>query len=323
MAARDVIVVTAANAAYMPLLRGLLASLADHAPELPVGVLDLGLEAGDRDELSAAGVALAVPDWHMAPAVRARFAPPPHYRAMSARPHLRDYFPGFACYLWLDADTWIASPAAVETFLAAARSHELAIVPALDVCYARHYGLALMQGKMELLPHYRCLLPDPLGQDLLLAAELVVGAFAMRADSPLWTPWAEEVTTILAHAAATSNFLPFLFEQVALNLVVHRRPGSAALLPARFDWLLGEAVPLLDEASGRLCAPQPPYDRIEVLHLVHAGRGVADKMAPVATRTLAGTPVRLAFNYEAVRDRSRPESAEPGLPLASIRPGRL
>ncbi|MBP2316543.1 hypothetical protein [Azospirillum soli] len=297
----DTIIVTSANSAYVPLLNGLLESLRDHGADFPVGILDTGLSPADRDGLSPVVERTAVPDWHMSDVQRARFQPPEWIKAMTARPHLRDYFPGYRTYLWLDADTWVATPTALATLVAATSGRDIAIVPTVDPAYVRYHGLDALKARTAILPVYRTLLPEALAQTMLVLGELCSGVFAMPAGSPVWKRWAEEIGPILDFSAERSGTLYHIFEQTALNLAVHRHHADAAFLPARFNWVLGEAQPVIDGTTGRLHVPQPPHDPIEILHLIHSGRSLADKMAPLEARTLSGQNITTAFDYRSIR----------------------
>ena len=121
------IVITAANDLYMPLALGLLRSLGALGFSIPfdIGVLDVGLGEDSKAQLSAlgarivpAGVDIDYPDridWEQKM---------PGFRSMTARPFLRDYFPGYDVYLWMDGDTWAQTPEAIDTMLAGASADE-------------------------------------------------------------------------------------------------------------------------------------------------------------------------------------------------------
>src|SRR5258706_9910633 len=101
------IVVTAADEAYAALAAGLLESLAPHraALGLDVGVLDLGLSMQSKEQFSKSGAQVLVPPWPFRP--HAQFGDDLKWRARASRPFLRDLFPGYESYLWLDADTFV------------------------------------------------------------------------------------------------------------------------------------------------------------------------------------------------------------------------
>ena len=60
------------------------------------------------------------------------------YKALTARPFLPRYFPGFDLYFWIDADCWVQQGDAIALFLAAARTGALAVAPEIHRSM-RHY----------------------------------------------------------------------------------------------------------------------------------------------------------------------------------------
>ena len=60
------------------------------------------------------------------------------YKALTARPFLPRYFPGFDLYFWIDADCWVQQGDAIALFLRAARTGALAAAPEIHRSM-RHY----------------------------------------------------------------------------------------------------------------------------------------------------------------------------------------
>jgi hypothetical protein len=300
----SLIVVSACDSGYLPLFQDLLASLRRHHPGTAVGLLDLGLSEPEAAALRGDGVTVVRPGWDLPDELLARFPWPDKYRAMTARPYLPRYFPGHDILIWLDSDVWLCGPRALPLLQAAAGQRDIAIIPALDRSDRNHYGSGALQHRLQMLQVLRTLLPEPQAQALTVAAEFNSGVFAMRAGSPLWAPWAAAVEQVVRHVADSGATLYHVFEQVALNVVLHGvDPARLALLPMRFNWPVGAALPLLDQAAGRLREPNPPYDPIEILHLIHSGVGAAAKGAPLDLPTVAGTVVRTPLTYAALGQR--------------------
>src|SRR5437764_15468484 len=103
-----------------------------------MGVLDLGLEKALRTSLERRGVAVIPPDWDYSLELF-RSKPPDFFRAMTARPHLRRYFPGYDLYLWLDAEIWVQEWTAVEFYFDSSQRYVFAatteVYPRLDASY--------------------------------------------------------------------------------------------------------------------------------------------------------------------------------------------
>ncbi|CAK0762728.1 hypothetical protein CCP3SC1AL1_3160001 [Gammaproteobacteria bacterium] len=221
---------------------------------------------------------------------------------MTARPHLPHYFPNYDIYVWLDSDTWVATPTAINTLVSAVNGKRIAVIPSVDRCYSRYYGLDALKNILEkVLPMYRNHLPEGLAHTMLVIGEMCSGVFAIPVNSPIWNEWAEEIGKILTYSAGLSVPLSHIFEQTALNLVVHRQHTHAAFLPARFDWILGAALPLIDDNSGDLLEPQPPHEKIEILHLIHSGHGVEGKRKSLEVFTRSGRRINTSFDWDSIR----------------------
>jgi hypothetical protein len=293
----DFTIVTAANDGYFPLLEGLLSSLAPLG-KVPVTVLDLGLSAQQRDELRGRGIATPAPGWDIeVPAVvRSRHGEkiqrPDSFKAFTAQPFLPKYAQGEILF-WIDADAWLQHPGVVDLFLAEARRERLAIALEVDRCYGPPYW--------RLKSH----LPDfvrsfGLKDGLTLAKTMTanVGVLAMKRDLPHWKLWQD------ATRHAFKRFAHQRSQQMAMQHVIHISKAPTAFLPALGNWQTWEATPLLDEASGFLCEPQPPYAPIGIIH-----NAQEDKNALFDVKTTSGRTIRATMRREswpAVREEPVP-----------------
>ena len=130
----DFIIVSAADAGFAHLLDDLLKSIRNAAGDnLPaLGVLDVGLEPQYRNKLEEDGVIVVEPGWDY----KVPEDTPPYMRAMTARPHLPKYFPGYELVMWMDADTWLQKWETIELYRQAATDQVFAITPEFDRTYS-------------------------------------------------------------------------------------------------------------------------------------------------------------------------------------------
>lgn len=131
-----VLIVTAANDRFFPLLQGLVQSLLqwNPAPYAAIACFDLGLSEENRAWLEQYVEHFVVPGWDLDVA-EAQRAAHPHWRALTARPFLPNYFPGYDVYQWIDADAWVQERFALDWFSSLAIKGKLAIVPEVDRAY--------------------------------------------------------------------------------------------------------------------------------------------------------------------------------------------
>ena len=135
------IIVSGADAGYWPLLSGLLNSIESSAQRegVFVGVLDFGLLPEHLERLRQFGAIVVSPGWDYS---LAHFRTPATatFKAMTSRPHLPRYFPGYELYVWLDADCWVQDWEAIRLLAVSARQWAFAIVPEVHRCYSGFYA---------------------------------------------------------------------------------------------------------------------------------------------------------------------------------------
>ena len=256
------IIVSAADSGYFPLLQDTVASVRALNRDVAIGVLDLGLTDTERDWLSAQGASITCPGWDVDFPQQAHT--PQTRKAQVARPFLPRHFPGYEMYFWLDADAWLQDWRAVELYCGAAGRDKLAIVPEIDRAYKRHYKRPKWFGWTLAWKCYReafgWRVADRLGRNPIVNC----GVFALHRDAPHWDAWARIMTGVLQR----TRF--FYVEQIALNYAIFAEHLPANLLPAYANWMPGDAAPAFDGRRGVFVEPYAPNETIGVMHL--AGR---------------------------------------------------
>ncbi|MEZ5925033.1 MAG: hypothetical protein R3D57_11695 [Hyphomicrobiaceae bacterium] len=278
---RRTILITAADSTYFPLLHDLLRSVRD-TPEgniLPLGVLDCGLTAAEAETCREMRTVVVEAGWDVPLANRAPVTPA--FRAMTARPFLRNYFPGYSLYIWLDADTWVQDALALRQLADAADHGDIALVPEMHRSYRN-----FREGREEFEQVNGQAYADAFGSDT--AARLIryplcnAGVFCMRADSPAWDIWAET----LAEAAQRSINM---IDQVALNVAIYDRCVREVRLPPTVNWIAHLAGPAWHIEKSALVEPDPPFETIGIVHLTLGTKWEAERTLPV----VAGSSTRM------------------------------
>ena len=257
--ASDLIICSAADSGYFPLLRDAVLSVRALHTEVPIGVLDLGLLPAQLEWLAAMRVRVVRPGWDVEFPGRARM--PETFKAQVARPFLPRHFPGYEMYFWIDADAWLQDWRTVELYCAAAGSDRLAITLEIDRAYKRHYKRPKFLGFTLAWKCYREAFgwraADRLGRNPIANS----GVFALHRDAPHWAHWAR----VMTRALQRTRF--FSAEQIALNYAIFAERLPANLLPAYCNWMVGDAAPAFDAARGLFVEPYAPHEVIGVVHL--------------------------------------------------------
>jgi hypothetical protein len=262
-------VVFAADAAYFPLVKGLILSLIEAAPtSRPDYVfLDIGATPAQRAWIAAQGVRLVDGDAiDRAIDLKPAYQIAPYMRAQLVRPFLPQLLPDHECLIWLDADLWVQDPAAINMLveLIAAHPQAMAIAPLIDTCYWTHYKPA-EEIRVPIDLWYR---------GLFGAAEAAAhggkcifssGVFAAGRDSPVWQRWREALARAISNPLS-EPVLRHLAEQTALNLVLHEQGGYLPL-GSWFNYNLHLGAAILRPADDRVVRGLPPFEAVGVIHL--------------------------------------------------------
>jgi lipopolysaccharide biosynthesis glycosyltransferase len=296
-----VAIVSAGDDQYFHLLDGLIASLEDAGlpSHFNLCVYDVGLTSQQVVNLSSRNVKVVAPPWTLEFPSQAKS--PCWFRAMTNRPYLPKYFPGYETYLWIDADTWLQQPEGIHAAVEVAQQGSIAIVAerfARSIVFPRPNPLGGFRDvvvnealiRQNLASCYR----ECFGQETEYRAQQTIyntGFFALRGDSPIWDQWVQYIRRGLNRA------MHRLVEQQAMNLGILESHISATVLSNRYNWNITCLEPLYDPTIRQLVDPN---DR-KPLGLVHLTD--VKHLHFVEVPNIHGRTVRLWLRYREFRTR--------------------
>jgi hypothetical protein len=181
------------------------------------------------------------------------------YKALTARPFLPRYFPGFDLYLWIDGDCWVQQGDALSLFLAAARTGALAVAPEIHRSM-RHYRHAWKEFSTINGAAYEEGFGKETAERLIRYPLINAGVFALEAEAPHWAGWAEVLGEALQRSANMTD-------QIALNVLVYDKGFSCEPLPSRCNWPIHHATPAWDAERQLFVEPAMPYEPLGILHM--------------------------------------------------------
>lgn len=261
------IIVTGCDETYAALALDLVRSIRDK-PEISaskIGLLDLGLTSSQLQVFADYDVEVRAVGWDLDfPGVAAWDKQMPGYKAMISRSFLRDHFPGHSAYLWMDADTWVQCPDAIQDMLQNVERSSLLIASEFDRQFAQYRkGPAIWQVFHN---WYAEAFNKELADKMTLRPMLNCGVFALTATAPHWEVWREVHKIGLAKnndvSAAT-----FMLEQLALNIAIYLQDLPFTILPSGYNWLCHHAIPVWDDERKLFLEPSIPNRKISILHL--------------------------------------------------------
>jgi hypothetical protein len=174
-----------------------------------------------------------------------------------ARPFIRDVFPGYDIYVWLDADTWLQDRIAFNHLVDQASARQAAVVRQNERAY-RFWLWQMAWINKHYIKGYN------LWPGLYLAMRPMInnGVFAIHADAPHWERWRHYYQYALDRTKT-----PAPHDQFSLNAAVYLDHLSTSFLPATANWICDLATPMWNDEHRKLCVPYPPYEPISIVHL--------------------------------------------------------
>ncbi|MCC7271427.1 MAG: hypothetical protein IT561_02085 [Alphaproteobacteria bacterium] len=307
------IVVTGCDQRQVPLAHGLLQSMsrAGVHQRHAIGFIDAGIGDAQRAILPRSRVAIGKCDWDFDFPTRGELAEnAPGLRTLVGKLRMRELFPGYDVYVWLDADTWVQDGRAVDTIVAAAGRHGLAAAFEIDRAY--------LQGRLDwrmwtkYQRWYQIAFPGDVGRYMDLKPMLNVGVYGIAGDAPHWAVWDWLYRAALARQTDVTTGAVFMSDQLSLNVAVHYHRLPMAVLPATFNWLCHLARPVWNPARRLLCEPAPPYEPLRIVHASGAAKSRPLRVAGLDGGTYIAPP-RYPLRMRPVTaedDEPAPEEAE-------------
>lgn len=228
--------------------------------QFDIGLIDLGMLPGQLAQLEEHQVNVIPARWPI--------EPPPtqqaiHLIAFAGKPFARDFFPGYDCYVWMDADMWVQTRDFWDALLAGVDSHGGAVPVEVDVAY----------GSMA-LPHWFWMVRHlsrsyGLRKAIQIARQPVVnnGLFALRGDAPQWEIWQQHFRKMVSKTQRT-----LAIDQLAMMAMQQLEAPPMALIDAGNNWVCSLGTPDFDVASGRFVKPGRPDEVISVMHITTPSR---------------------------------------------------
>lgn len=260
-----ILIVTAASESYASLLRGLVRSLQQWQPQpyTALAFFDLGLAPDTRRWVEQHAKHVIEPGWDLPVSEQVR-TQQSHARALTVRPFLPDYFPGYDVYQWIDADCWVQERYALDWYANAASRGALAVTPQVHHAY-RHNQNSFAWRAQRMRAYYG----PSAAQQLSWASYVNAGVFALRASAPHWAYWRQQFERGLKACDGS-----VCCDQTALNHMLWTEKLPVAPLPALCNWLCHLAIPGYDVKRKRFCEPATPGTPLGILHLAADSKDV-------------------------------------------------
>ncbi|XZN91134.1 MAG: glycosyltransferase [Microcoleus sp.] len=288
----QIIIITAADANYFELVRGTILSVREkpEGENVAIGFFDLGCTPEQLQWLETQVNIIQKPDWDFE--FPAKNEAPHYLKGLLARPFLRQYFPNFDIYLWIDADAWVQSWKAVELLVKGAAKRGLAVVPELDRGYYLAYGKLSWYWEF-VYRDYQAAFGEEVAQKLHSYPTINAGVFALHKNAPHWELWAEYL------AQGLQQHVSLMSDQIALNRLVYGTAlfDKTEILPAWCNWSCNFGLPVWDKQRGCFVEPYLPQEAIGILHMT------GHKHDLVKLATTDGDTIEISLRYQPIQPK--------------------
>jgi len=253
------IIISGADDLFFDLLFDLISSLNqfNHKLSDSIGILDFGLSRTNLDKLSGLVdfVVKPTPEFMIDTGLRVNS----YLAARFSRPFLPQYFPNYDAYLWLDADTWVQNPFAINLLFNAAQKNAIGIVSESDqTSNASNVNANVEQWILNKLSNFY---PDD-GIALYRSNPYYnSGVFALRGDMPHWSLWKKYYKAGIDNAKETYS------DQTALNYALWKESLPIHILPSVCNWCCHLVKPKFSLQNKKFCDPNKPHHEIGIMHL--------------------------------------------------------
>ena len=149
------------------------------------------------------------------------------HKLLTERPFLKDHFPGYEKYIWLDADTEVLDSQGIKNLIDATKEKDLAISTEINESYVfknTKFGIKNIFSSFYKISgwsfkNYKKYFSKDLGEDLFFKPLFNNGVFCMRSDSPFWELWKNEYQAALNRAKTSYGIKT---DQLSLNKIIYQ-----------------------------------------------------------------------------------------------------
>ena len=199
------------------------------------------------------------------------------HKLLTERPFIREYFPGYKKYIWLDADTEVLDVDAIKNLDKATEEKDLAITPescesyvfknskfGIKKIFSSYYKISGWSFK-----NYNRYFGKNLGEKLFFNPLFNNGVFCMRADSKIWDLWKYEYQNALNKAKTSYGVKT---DQLSLNKIIYEEFKSVSILDTTNNWIISKSEPVFKK-NNLFLTPSFPRRKINIFHYTNFSSG--------------------------------------------------
>ena len=261
-------IVTGSDSKYFHYLLNLCESLkkTNTLQKVTLCILSIDLDEYQIKLLSKYSSNIKTPKWDF----KFNFKADNWKKLLTARPFLKDYFPKFKNYIWLDADTNVLNNNFVDVFNSSLDYYEMSIAPEDDKSYLNFklnktfknifFDYFKVQGWSY--KNNSKFFSKKYASKLINKPIFNAGVFSIKSSSFIWNLWKKYYRDII-NKSKTQYCLNM--DQASLNKIIYENINNINILNVKYNWLIKNKLPFLDK-NNNLYSTNFPFEKIEILH---------------------------------------------------------
>ena len=192
------------------------------------------------------------------------------FKLLTERPFMKDYFPGYDKYIWMDADTEVLSNDGIKNIIDACEDKDLAIAPEINESYvfkSSKFGIKkIFKSYYKIsgwsFKNYRKYFSDRIGEDLFFKPLFNNGIFCLKSTSKIWDLWKTEYQGALNKAKTSYGIKT---DQLSLNKIIYENFEKISILDSTNNWLVSRSEKI-KMINNDFFTPSFPNRKINILH---------------------------------------------------------
>lgn len=197
------------------------------------------------------------------------------HKLLTERPFIKDYFPGYEKYIWLDADTYVLQDEFIDNLDQATISKDIAIAPEINESYVfknNKFGIKRIFSSFYKISgwsfkNYKKYFNKDLAENLFFRPLFNNGVFCLKSNSNIWELWQKEYQFALDKAKTSYGVKT---DQLSLNKVLYENFNLISILDSTNNWILNKSELLFyNEDKKTFFTPSYPKRKISILHFTN------------------------------------------------------
>jgi lipopolysaccharide biosynthesis glycosyltransferase len=192
-------------------------------------------------------------------------------KLLTERPYIKDYFPGYKKYIWLDADTCFLNKHGIKDLVTACENHEISIAPEISPSYIhthnsfgiKHFFHSLYKINGWSFKNYKNFFSRKIAETLIFKPLFNNGVFCLDANSTLWSQWKKNYKSALLKCFDEYGLKT---DQLSLNVSLIKKNKRIGILDPINNWIYKFSKPHFNKKESKFYTPDFPRREINIIH---------------------------------------------------------